>query len=83
MMNNRFDDPARNPEQPGINFGYVNGKEETSNIEQRHDYLKKKEEEFEKQILIATERIDPESLSPHHIYLCVSGIIESGTVLKP
>lgn len=79
-MLNRFDDPNKEPERPGINFGYTNGHAETNNIEQRHDYLKKKEEEFEKQILIATERIDPESLSPHHVYLCVSGIIESGTV---
>lgn len=82
MMNNRFQDQNRNPEQPGLNLGYFEGKEETRNIDQGYDYKKKKEEEFEKQILIATERIDPESLSQHHLYLCVSGIIESGTVLN-
>lgn len=79
-MINRFEDQPKAEEKVGLNFGYNSGKADTNKLDTRHDYLKKKEEEFEKQILIATERIDPESLSPHHIYLCVSGVIESGAV---
>ena len=36
--------------------------------------------DLKSQIQMATEKVDPKALSPHHIYLTISGVIESGEV---
>lgn len=68
-------------------FGF---KEENSNIRQdyisdkdlndreRTSFIREAKLDMQSQIQAATQKIDPRSLSPLHVYLSVSGLIESG-----
>ena len=68
-------------------FGF---KEDNSNIRQdytsdkefndreRTSFIREAKIDMQSQIQAATQKIDPRSLSPLHVYLSVSGLIESG-----
>ncbi len=66
-------------------FGFndnPNNRQEEKDINDREreraSFIREAKLDIQSQIQAATQKIDPRSLSPLHVYLSVSGVIESG-----